>query len=440
MNVSIYARGVARRCLAAIGLLLAVPAAAFGAEAVSMAPGASEFERRLDILAQEVDRLKGSDGSKADVRRPIHGLGPSAGTVYFVPSGASLAGYGEMVYENPGGSREDGQPSGKMDTADFLRAVLYTGYRFSDSVIFNSEIEFEHASTGKGGEASVEFAYLDFFLTPSANVRAGLLLIPMGFINERHEPATFAGSLRPDVERFIIPTTWRENGLGVFGELFPGFEYRAYVMAGLRATGFAGSDGIRGGRQSGAKSRSEDLALAARVDYTAVPGVLVGASIFTGESGQAEKTPSGEGFGARTTLWDVHAEINYRALEIRALFASGTVSDAEKINAAAKLTGNKSVGERLFGWYVQAGYDLVPLIRPGSSQAATPFVRYERYNTQESVPAGFSADPANDRTTVTYGLTYKPISNVAVKTEWQDRRNKARTGVGQFNLGLAYMF
>lgn len=417
---------------ALVGALLALSASA--AHAAEPTAPASGLDRKIEILAQEVEKLKGGEAAPAKERGAVYGLGPSAGAVYFVPKGVSLAGYGEMVYQNPAGARDDGQPSGKLDEADFLRAVLYAGYRFSESILFNSEIEFEHASTGKGGEVAVEFAYLDFFLHPKANVRAGLLLVPMGFVNEKHEPVTFQGSLRPDVERYVIPTTWRENGVGLFGEIVPGIEYRAYLMAGPKGTGYTASDGIRGGRQNGAKSRAEDLAVAARVDYAGVPGLIAGASVFIGESGQ------GEGFGGRTTLWDIHAEANYKGLELRGLLVQGTIADADRINAAAKLAGSKSVGERMYGWYVQAAYDLLPLIRAGSVQSLAPFVRYERYNTQDRVPAGFLADPANDRTTVTYGVTYKPIPNVAVKADWQDRKNKAGTGVDQFNLALAYMF
>lgn len=96
----------------------------------------------------------------------------------------------------------------------------------------------------------------------------------------------------------------------------------------------------------------------------------------------------------------------------------GSIADADRINAAAKLVGSKSVGERIYGWYVQAAYDLLPLLRAGSVQSLAPFIRCERYNTQDRVPTGFSADPANDRATTAYGITYKPIPNVAVKADW----------------------
>ena len=201
----------------ALGILLA------GSPATAEETASREVERRIGILAEEIEKLKTQLVlPEKEELKPYFGLGPAASRVYGITRGVSLAGYGELTYENFKGTKDDGTPSGKRDQADFLRSVIYLGYKFSDRVIFNSELEFEHASTGKGGEASVEFAHLDFLLHPAANLRMGMVLIPMGWVNEQHEPVTFHGVLRPDVERFILPTTWRENGVGVFGEPLPG--------------------------------------------------------------------------------------------------------------------------------------------------------------------------------------------------------------------------
>ena len=146
----------------------------------------------------------------------------------------------------------------------------------------------EHATTGEGdeekGEVSAEFAYLDFKPWKRVGLRAGLLLLPMGFTNELHEAPVFHGARRPAVETAIIPSTWRENGAGVFGETGP-VQWRAYVVAGLSSRGFA-AGGIREGRQGGSNSLAEDVAVAARADYTGISGLLAGGSLFTGESGQ----------------------------------------------------------------------------------------------------------------------------------------------------------
>ena len=128
---------------------------------------------------------------------------------------------------------------------------------------------------------SVEFMALDFFWKKEANFRTGLVLVPMGFINEVHEPPFFLGVRRPETERRILPATWREMGVGVFGQLGEEVEYRAYVVNGFNAAGFSAS-GIRGGRQNGNRALAEDFALVGRVDWTPWHGVLLGASAYVG--------------------------------------------------------------------------------------------------------------------------------------------------------------
>jgi hypothetical protein len=423
-----------RWILLAVGILLA------GGPAAAEEMTSREIERRLGVLAEEIERLKTQLViPEKEELRPYFGLGPAASKVYGIARGVSLAGYGELTYENFKGTKDDGTPSGKRDQADFLRGVIYLGYKFSERVVFNSEIEFEHASTGKKGEASVEFAYLDFLLHPAIHARVGMLLIPMGWVNEQHEPVTFHGVLRPDVERFIIPTTWRENGAGVFGEPLPGLEYRLYAVAGLKASGFSADSGIRGGRQSGSVSLAEDLALTGRLDYKGLSGLTIGASFFAGNSGQGDQV-GGQTIDAPVTLWDLHAQWRWRGIEVRALYAEGRVGEADRVNVLKGVTGKGSIGSRLKGGYLEVAYDLLPLLRPGTTHYLAPFVRYERLNTQAAVPAGYLADPANNRNLWTMGLTYKPIPNVAVKFDYQDRRNRAGTGVNQWNLGVSYLF
>ena len=111
--------------------------------------------------------------------------------------------------------------SGTWLPHDALRTVLYVGNRFSDDWLLNTELEFEHGTTDASsgttdgeGSVSVEFAYLEHLVNENHAVRGGLLLVPMGLVNELHEPTVFLGARRPEVERLILPTTWRENGLG----------------------------------------------------------------------------------------------------------------------------------------------------------------------------------------------------------------------------------
>jgi hypothetical protein len=259
----------------------------------------------------------------------------------------------------------------------------------------------------------------------------------MGILNELHEPTTFLGARRPDVERFIIPTTWRELGFGGYGDAGP-FSYRLYVLNGLNSAGYS-ARGIRGGRQEGSLARAEDFAFTGRLDYTGLPGATLGASFFTGDSGQGRLTPVGASFPSRTTVWDVHAEVRWRGFAFRGLYAGSTVSDAAAINEANGLTGDQSVGSRQNGWYLQAGFDVLTLV-PSSRMSLIPFLRYEAFDTQASVPANYRSNPANDVTELTAGVSFKPIENIVLKVDWQQIHNAAKTGTNQWNLALGYQF
>jgi uncharacterized small protein (DUF1192 family) len=202
----------------------------------------AELERRIDLLAAEIEKSRTGGAAEAEpvAETPVPGFGPAASKVYAKPHGVSIGGYGEAVYDNASAERQDGEPSGATDRIDLVRNVLYVGYKFTDRILFNSELEVEHATTGEGdeekGEVSAEFAYLDFKPWKNVGLRAGQLLMPVGFLNELHEPPVFHGVQRNQVEQVIIPTTWRDVGAGVFGEFGRGWRYRAYAMAPLNAS------------------------------------------------------------------------------------------------------------------------------------------------------------------------------------------------------------
>lgn len=394
-----------------------------------------EIQRQIDILTQEIERLHLGEVSET-AYEPSRGLGPAAAKVYQLKkSGVSLAGYGELVYENYDTNREDGAASNRIDKFDYLRNVVYVGFRFNDWIIFNSEIEVEHGNTGKGGEVSMEFGYIDLMFSKHLNLRAGMVLPPVGIINERHEPSTFFGTLRPQVERSIIPSTWRTNGVGIYGELGSSLEYRAYIVEGLNATAFSDADGIRGGRQSGANSLAENFGLTGKIEYTGWAGSRIGASFYIGNSGQGTTDSLGV-IDANTTLVSVHGEYVWQGLELRALYAQVSLDDAGRVSKLAK----KTIGSRMNGRYVVAGYDLMPLLSAGSTHYLAPFIQYEQLNTHAEVPGGFTASKAFDRSSLTIGVTYKPHPNVAYKFDYRDNKNEAKTGVPQWNLALNYLF
>lgn len=424
--------------------IIAAALLALSATAATAQDRVGDLERKVDALTREIETLKmGSAAEEPTASKPEKGYAPAASKVYRgIANRVSIGGYGEFIYSNPSRVDQKGDVSGTRPTADATRAVLYVGYKFTDRILFNSEYEFEHATTGEGGETrgevSVEQAYLDFKVVDPFNVRAGLVLLPLGLTNEMHEPTTFHGAFRPTVEQVIIPTTWRENGVGFFGEWGP-LSYRTYVLAGLHAKsttdpdtgGFTAAEPLREGRTGGSSTLAEDKAWAGRLDFTPMAGTMVGGSVYIGEADHnLETLPS-----IPVTLWDVHARGEWRGAELKGLYAEGYIGNADQLSAVQ----GETIGRKFFGGYVEGAFNVLSLCRK-TSQYVAPFFRYERLDTQWRTPDALAKDPANSRVEYTVGLTYKPIPQVAVKLDQQWLQNQARTGVNRWNLGLAYIF
>lgn len=381
-----------------------------------------KVEEKTNTLASEIKQTKlGQILPEKKELKSQWGMGPAASSVYNVDSGLSIGGYGEANFQSLV-QNSDGQDN----QTDMLRLVTYVGYKFNDNILFNSEIELEHGTTedigGQSGDASgevaVEFAYLDFLLEKEFNVRVGNVLIPMGFINEIHEPVYFYGVIRPDTERYIIPTTWNENGFGFFGqgEAAGKLEYRTYLVNGLRASRFEDT-GIRDGRQKGNKALFEDVAWTGRLDYSpeSVRGLLVGSSFWLGGSGQGEEF-DGSYPTVLTTIGEAHAQYNYRQLQLRALGAWTGIQNAADVSEQ----NDQTIASRQDGWYVEAAYDILPHLVRGTRQSVAPFFRYEQVDTQAAVPAGFEPDASLDNTIYTVGFSYKPIDKVVIKADYKN--------------------
>ena len=464
--MSIAVRGTYFRVLAGLGLAMALvsaPAMAQGTVeerlnqlqrqveelqrqvTASGTADVAELRRQIEVITREIEAIRLEQEPAVEADTSLRGLAPAAAKVYRVRQGVSIGGYGEVHYENFADERQDDAASGRMDQFDALRAILYFGYKFNDRLLFNSELEWEHGSTSQGGgEASIEFAYLDYQLSPAFGVRAGILLSPMGLTNELHEPPIYLGSTRPLVEQSIIPTTWRANGAGVFGDA-GGFSYRAYALTSLDAVGGGssgaggfGAGGLRGGRQKGAREVAEDFSLVGRVDYNGILGLMVGGSAMVGETAH-NRSVNDQEIGGRLVIWEGHADYKAYGLDLRGLYTVANLDDVAQLNAARKLTGNASIGERLAGGYLQAGYNVLRFVS-GTAHQLVPYVRYETLNTQDEVPTGFTANPTNERTLWLLGAMWKPVPQVSVKADYQIHANEARTGINQFNVNVGYLF
>lgn len=423
------------------------------AAAVALAQGAraQTLEERLDAIEKENRSLREQvDALSQDVEAidlgglvpPLsqakRGVGQGAAKVYDIEQGLSIGGYGEFLYQ---------QRSGRTDQTDALRAILYFGYKFDERWVFNSEIEWEHGSTGastprqQNGSVSLEFGYLDYLHSDALNVRAGLLLSPMGLINQLHEPTTFLPASRPQTELRIIPSTWREMGLGVYGDLGD-FSYQAYLMTALDGEGFSDS-GLRGGRQKGARSASDDFSLISRLDYVGVNGLNVGGSFSVGEHGQDNLAPNPAGSGApvdigslQTFMWELHLDYRAGPWTLRALYAQADLDGVDQFNSALQLAADDRLADSMNGYYGEVGFDVLTLLAPGQRAQLIPFARYERIDTQASVPAGAVADRSQEDEILTFGLNYKPVPQVVVKLDyerWDDDFDR-------LNLLFGYVF
>lgn len=379
--------------------------------------GADEdLEARVEVLTEELRRLKETLAlpETEEELEARHGLAPAASRVYG-RSGLSIGGYGEVYFEQPTG--DDEAPR----TGDFLRFVTYFGYKFSDRIVMNTEIEFEHGNTGENfageaGEVALEQGYLDFLVGDAVNVRAGEILVPMGFVNRIHEPPFFRGVARPEIERRLLPTTWRELGAGVHGEPAPGFRYEAYVVSGLDAMGF-GPTGIRGGRQSANRVLWEDSGWVLSADLISVRPWRFGGSVYSGGADHG-RTFDGGDESVTVRIAEAHAEVRRGGFEGRVLFATVRVDEAGAVSRElSDSTSTVVVPERQDGWYVEGAYDIAPWVGIAASTQLLAWVRYEDWELQKEVAPGFTRDPAQDGSSVAIGLELKPHPSVAVKAD-----------------------
>lgn len=338
-----------------------------------------------------------------------------------------IFGYGELHYNGRIGPADN--------EIDFHRLVLGVGYDFTDWLKFRSEVDFEHAFK----EPELEFAYLDFLIRPWFNVRLGSVLVPMGVINQHHEPPLFYSVERPEFYRVIVPTSWQEGGVLFHGKLPAGFEYEVGALSMLDAAGFTGSNGIRGGRGGVGEQVARDFGGAGRLQYKGVPGLRIGTSFVLGNTGQGDAGIDG-GF---LTLIEADAKYSFQGIDLDGAFAWTRLSDAGNINTvlvAADPTFTNFVGSQMLGWYLEGAYHLFHHLWPETTHDLVVFGRYEDFNTQHKMPAGFAANPANDRNTVTAGISYLPIPQVAIKADYMVNWNKANAGVDQFNLGVGFYY
>ncbi len=402
-----------------------------------------QIEKQIEVLTEEVEKLRLGAVAEPEYKS-YTGLGPAASKVYGVEKGLSIGGYAELTYANY-------QHSSKNDLADIYRFILYTGYKFSDWIVMNTELEFEHAGIGnvekRSSETTVEFMYLDFMLSKPFNIRTGYMLMPIGFINEYHEPTVYYGSFRPDIETYIIPSTWSEIGVMAYGSA-GNLSYKAAIVNGLRADLFKSSSWIKGGRQKAAKINADRGAALFNLNYAVTPGIIVGGTYYHGLAGSGKGGVSADSVSqprkGTVKLWEVHAEARIKAVELRALYTEGSIDGNSWFNGSG-------IGKGVKGWYLEGAVDVLTLLALTTEYSLQPFVRYEKYDLNDDVFAGDTPDKTLDRTVTTVGVSFKPHPNVVLKADYQMRDTASALPEGkgsgldeykidQFNAAIGFLF
>ncbi len=410
--------------------------------ALSAALGASSaaaqsIEEKLQILQQEIDSLKAQRQTPAQTTQAAPAAPRSTGEPllgYGLTPSTSIVSYGEFNYNRF-------RDAERTTRADLRRFVFGFNHRFNDRLTFHSEVEVEHAVVSKddSGEVEIEQAWLNYRFNDALNAKGGLFLIPLGILNETHEPPTYYGVERNEVETRIIPTTWREMGFGVHGLLGEALKYDVGITTGFNSGKLDDPTvGIRTAHQEGQLAAAHDLSVYGALNYRR-PGLLIGGGVFTGNTGQNGQTnPLLKGVSARLTLWDVHAKYSVGRLDLQALYAAGTIGDADRLNAAilASSATPFAAPKTLKGAYVQAAYHAY---KQGDLDVA-PFIRLERFDIkqQEDAANGLLQDPNNLERVRTIGINFWVHPQVVLKTDLQ--RYHADKSKDRFNVGLGYMF
>lgn len=359
----------------------------------------------------------------------------------------TIGGYGEVHYNQliNSATRTNG-------TLDVHRMVLFFGYKFSEKTQFVTEVEMEYAK-----ELWVEQLFLQHKLNDYMNLKTGLLLIPMGIINEYHEPTTFNGVERPLIDNKIAPSTWREVGIGLSGNVLPvSIKYQLYLVNGSSsydgANGlFSGADGIRSGRQKGSKSYISSPNLTGKVEYFGVRGLNIGLSGYFGDSqsklydkldrNNTTLKAKADSSVVGVSMLGLDTRYNYKGLELRGQMYYSAFSNTDQYNQFTRKANKlNDLGSSVLGYYMEAGYNV---LRPFSNakMELIPFVRYQNYNLHFTVDDNTVVNNKYIGSVVTTGVTLKLARGAVLKADVDFAKTKSDTkSTATLNAGLGIMF
>lgn len=358
----------------------------------------------------------------------------------------TIGGYAQIDYNQPVSSGI--YNNGKLDVH---RLVLLFGYKFNSRTQFITEIEVEHVK-----EIYVEQAFLDYRINNYMNLRAGLMLIPMGIVNEYHEPPTFNGVERTLLDKYIVPTTWRELGIGLTGNVpNANLRYQAYIVNGFASyngsSTLRGSDALRKGRQKGAESFMSSPNLAAKVEYYGFRGLNLGLSGYVGntqstmydglEKSNADAVSQADSSVVGISMIGLDARYNMKGVMLRGQLNYANISNTEQYNFVSNPDDKiNNLGSALFGYYIEAGYNVFQSASNIKTELI-PFIRYSEVDTHHKVAAEIQKNDAYHRTIITTGLGWKVSPGAILKADMQFVKTKADASYNtMFNAGVGIWF
>jgi len=441
------------RGLLPLGLLIcALPAR--GAEVT-----AAELEALRQQLHQLEERLSAAEAPP-----------PAAAPVAAAVNGSNALrweGYVSAIYENYDFFRnaQDDNPDRRSRT-DLERVVLEAEKSFGNGFSFETEIEIEHGGSGsavefepeefgefepeieQGGEVTVEYAYLQYQRN-NWGLRLGHLLVPVGMANTDHQPTDYFTLRRSLGETALIPNVWHETGAEWFGA-WNNLRWRALLVTGLDSSGFGSTGWVAGGSKRRLESVNADsLALVLRADWYGIEDLLLGASIYSGDS--ADNRPlQNMTVSANVTVAETHARYEHGPWKLRGQYLRGWLENADAVtnanlqafNPDALGVSRTPVGSQAYAWYAEAGYDLFSLWPQREFGRLDGFVRYDAYDTMAAVAGTVADNPRFDRSAASFGLNYLPHPNIVFKGEYSQRKHEGTVGkhTDIFGLGLGFEF
>ena len=396
-----------------IGLAAALLANTGLAGAAAM-PTPEEMWEIIQQQQREIEALKqgqkeNTEKAEAAVEVAEESKNAASGAASWAEN-TQIGGYGELHYNNLDSKKE----------IDFHRFVLFFGHQFTDRLRLFSELELEHSVSGddQNGELELEQAYIEYDITQNQHVKGGVFLLPVGILNQTHEPPTFYGVERNPVEKNIIPSTWWAGGIEFTGEVFPdaipGFSYALSVHEGLD-TNAGDNYAVRKGRQKTSEADANDLASTAQIKWTGIPGVELAAAIQY----QQDVTQGNDPTAGDAWLYEAHADIQRGAFGLRALYAMWDLDGS----------GPKAIGaDEQTGFYIEPSYRISP--------EWGVFARYNQWDNQ-------AGSNGNDTEKKQYnaGVNYWPHPDVVLKADAQQQDNEGTSkNDNGFNLGIGYQF